>query len=93
MPETAANVAHLIDHLLRAPCLKPTWRLRVIDYVRAGYNEHGQRIQRSVELDEHMKTLECEECDRHPCPEECPVKAFHDLIYGDAVLSGPVMFE
>ena len=93
MPATAADVAHLIDHLLMSPCLHPRWRQRVIDYVRAGYGSDGPRILRSVELDEKMKVLECEECDRHPCPDECPTRAFHDLVYGDPIASGPVMFE
>ena len=79
-PLTAANVAHLIEHMLRSPCLKPTWRLQILDYVRAGYDNYGQRIDRSEELDQQMKTLECKECGLNECREECPVRPFHDLL-------------
>jgi Fe-S-cluster-containing dehydrogenase component len=86
MPETVADVAHAIDHLLRSTCLKPTWRLRVLDYVRSGYTDEGQRIDRSDEQDRRMKTLECEECQESPCREDCPVKAYRDLLRaGDCV--------
>jgi len=80
MPETAAQVAHQIEHMLRSPCLKPAWRHTVLDYVRAGYDSEGQRIERSEELDQRMKTLECEECGESPCREDCPVKLYRDLL-------------
>jgi hypothetical protein len=79
-PVTAAHVAHLIEHLLRSPCLKPTWRLRVLDYVRAGFNSDGQRINRSDDLDRQMKTMECEECTEDGCRDECPVKPYRELL-------------
>lgn len=83
-PLTAANVAHLIEHLLRSPCLKPTWRVQILDYVRAGYDSYGQRIDRSEELDRQLKTLECTECTEGGCRTGCPVKPFHDLLtHGD----------
>jgi hypothetical protein len=79
-PVTAANIAHAIEHLLSSLCLKPTWRLRVIDYVRAGFDADGKRIERSDDLERQMKTLECEECTESDCREDCPVKPYRDLL-------------
>lgn len=86
-PVTVAQVAHAIEFLLFSPCLKPTWRLRVLAYVRAGYDADGQRIERSEDLDQEIKTLECEECTEDGCREDCPVKKYHDLLKrGDGVV-------
>lgn len=80
MPLTAADIAHAIDHLLRSPCLKPTDRKRVLDYVASGYNEYGHRIDRSEELEQQMKTLECDECTEVECRADCPVRPFRDVL-------------
>lgn len=79
-PVTAANIAHAIEHLLRSTCVKPAWRLQIIDYVRAGYDSNGDRIDRSDELDQQIKTLECVECTLSECPETCPVRPYHDQL-------------
>ncbi len=79
-PATAANIAHAIEHLLRSTCVKPSWRVRILDYVRAGYDGNGDRIDRSEDLDQHMKLLECEECGLIECRDDCPNKGYHDLL-------------
>jgi len=79
-PGTARDVAHAIENILRSPCIKEEWIHAVLDYVKAGHGPDGQRIARTVEMDQRMATLECEECREPTCPESCPVKAFRDLL-------------
>ena len=79
--QTIAQVAHQIDHALMSLPVPTHRRLFVLAYVEAGYNEFGERIQRSDELDQRIKTLECEDC-RRECGDDCPVKPYRDLVTG-----------
>ena len=59
---TAADIAHLIDSRLQHQAIRPAYRPFLLAYIASGYDQDGNRIQRAVEFEERIRTLECEDC-------------------------------
>ena len=86
---TAADIAHLIDFQLQHQAIRPAYRPFLLAYIASGYDQDGNRIQRAIEFEERIKTLECEDCccsSQHgpECHDDCPVKPFRDILVGNA---------
>ena len=82
---TAADIAHLIDFHLQHQAIRPSYRPFLLAYIASGYDQDGNRIQRANDLEERLKTLECEDCpsSRRGGPQfsaDCPVKPFRDIL-------------
>ena len=65
-------IAHEIDHIVGGLDVKPDDVGFLLDYVCAGYDQNGRRIERSVGLELQMR---CRDCDgmSEDCRDSCDI--------------------
>ena len=66
------EIAHMVNAMLRRVDVTTENRILILDYVRSGYDEDGNLIERSEHSDKVLRCVDCPDKDKlcNTCPIE-----------------------